>query len=274
MLAKFGSCNWFASGSVFFLLSILFLRWLCSAPGLAPDGCLQPCQDPNDGVMCDACYCEAFSDGIIKQPINTWSNLGFVSVGLAVLFHMTFATPFARNRFTEIPFYGVLYGFVGIWLGPGSMMFHGSFTALGGDLDSSSMDMWIGLVIAYNFVRMFGLRVWAVCLIYVGIVLAAVLLKPVIGSDIIFAVLVVVGILSVVVVVCMRREDVAWRSLQWFVWAVLVFLLGWLVWMQSQTNGPWCFPDSIWQGHAFWHLASAAAVAFAFVYFWLAPDRK
>jgi hypothetical protein len=29
----------------------------------------------------------------------------------------------------------------------------------------------------------------------------------------------------------------------------------------SRTGWPLCNPDSIWQGHGFWHVASAAALA-------------
>lgn len=45
------------------------LKWIESS---SPDPC----------VKTDTCYCERLRLGMIKQPSNTWSNLGFVLVGL------------------------------------------------------------------------------------------------------------------------------------------------------------------------------------------------
>jgi hypothetical protein len=43
--------------------------------------------------------------------------------------------------------------------------------------------------------------------------------------------------------------------------AVAVLAVGGLVGTLSRTGWPLCDPDSIWQGHGFWHLAAAAALA-------------
>jgi hypothetical protein len=32
-------------------------------------------------------------------------------------------------------------------------------------------------------------------------------------------------------------------------------------WWAGRTQSPWCDPDSLWQGHAAWHLLTAAALA-------------
>ena len=41
--------------------------------------------DPDPCVGTNTCYCERLHAGMIKQPSNTWSNLGFVLVGLIML---------------------------------------------------------------------------------------------------------------------------------------------------------------------------------------------
>jgi hypothetical protein len=43
--------------------------------------------------------------------------------------------------------------------------------------------------------------------------------------------------------------------------AVSILAVGGLVGTLSRTGWPLCNPDSIWQGHGFWHLAAAAALA-------------
>jgi hypothetical protein len=43
--------------------------------------------------------------------------------------------------------------------------------------------------------------------------------------------------------------------------AVAILALGSVVGTLSRTGGPLCNPDSLWQGHGFWHLAAAASLA-------------
>ena len=43
--------------------------------------------------------------------------------------------------------------------------------------------------------------------------------------------------------------------------SVAILALGGVVGTLSRTGGPLCNPDSLWQGHGFWHLAAAASLA-------------
>src|SRR5215831_7567638 len=96
---------------VLFLLAAL--DWIKSS---SPDKCYKAAENIDD------CYCERLHDGLIKQPSNTWSNLGFVVVGLIML--ASFPAVVAgsgRDPLEERTFYAVLYGCIVIFLGPGSM---------------------------------------------------------------------------------------------------------------------------------------------------------
>jgi hypothetical protein len=42
---------------------------------------------------------------------------------------------------------------------------------------------------------------------------------------------------------------------------VAILALGGVVGTLSRTGGPLCNPDSLWQGHGFWHLAAATSLA-------------
>ena len=42
--------------------------------------------------------------------------------------------------------------------------------------------------------------------------------------------------------------------------ALGILAIGALVGTLSRTGGPLCRPDSIWQGHGFWHVAAAVAL--------------
>lgn len=43
--------------------------------------------------------------------------------------------------------------------------------------------------------------------------------------------------------------------------AVAILALGGVVGTLSRTGGPFCNPDSLWQGHGFWHVAAATSLA-------------
>jgi type IV secretory pathway VirB2 component (pilin) len=59
------------------------------------------------------------------------------------------------------------------------------------------------------------------------------------------------------------------RAIRWT--AVAILAVGALVGTLSQTGWPLCHPDSLWQGHGFWHLSAAAALAIWGVA--IRPDR-
>jgi hypothetical protein len=86
----------------------------------------------------DTCYCEQVLPGkMIKQRSNTWSNLGFVLVGLIMLASLpAVVAGSGRDPMEERTFYAVLYGCVVIFLGPGSMFFHASMKKWGGWIDT------------------------------------------------------------------------------------------------------------------------------------------
>ena len=71
-------------------------------------------------------WCERISPGPFREPINTLTNLGFMVVGLYILYKITNETSF--NDFSGINKITVLYGVAVVYLGPGSMMMHGTNT--------------------------------------------------------------------------------------------------------------------------------------------------
>ena len=78
--------------AVFFLLFFILaaLDW----PGGA-DNCLVGGRD--------ICFCEAIGQGLIKQPWNTWTNLGFILVGLGILLRVSLTVRPTICRTIPIP---------------------------------------------------------------------------------------------------------------------------------------------------------------------------
>jgi hypothetical protein len=231
---------------------------------------------PDECIALGDCYCEAPRGGLAEQPANAWSNLGFVVVGLAVL------ADAARRRREDSPArmeadrrYARLYGAVAIFLGLGSFAFHGSLKAWGGYVDVQSMHAFVAFVIAYDLARIHDWRWRRFLAAFTGLLaLFSVLigLIPPEHGKTMFAV--VVGLTLVVETAVSYPGMRPWaprpivpRRMPWF-WAGLgTFAVAFAVWNVSRSAGPWCDPDSLLQGHALWHLLTAASVACFYLYF-------
>jgi len=231
---------------------------------------------PDECLRLGDCYCEQPGPGIAAQPANAWSNLGFVVVGLLVLADgARRRTGSSGGRMDTDRRYGRLYGAVAVFLGLGSFAFHGSLRAWGGYVDVQSMHAFLGFVLAYDLARIHGWS-WRVFQRWFAGLFAAfsaliALLPPEHGRTL-FAVLVVVALLVEAAVSSPALRPWAPtpldpRRVPWF-WAGLAsFVAAFAVWNVSRTDGVWCAPDSLLQGHALWHLLTAVSVGCFYQYF-------
>lgn len=91
-------------------------------------------------------WCERVSDGVLREPVNTLGNLGFVIAGIAMLYVLGRDEAFGRprvNRFIGHTPLALLYAGAALFLGPGSMAMHGTHTRFGAWLDNVSMVAYI-----------------------------------------------------------------------------------------------------------------------------------
>ena len=113
-------------------------------------------------------WCERISAGPFREPINTLSNLGFMVVGLYILFKLSNETSF--NDFSGLNKITILYGVAVIYLGPGSMLMHGTNTEWGGWADNLSMVMYIVIPWLYNIYKMSNWSIDTFVKIYLSII--------------------------------------------------------------------------------------------------------
>ena len=98
-------------------------------------------------------WCERVSGGLLREPINTLGNLGFVVSGLAmflVLARDTIDDRDQTNRFIGHQPIALMYAAATVFLGPGSMVMHGSHTFFGAWLDNVSMVAYILIPWLFN----------------------------------------------------------------------------------------------------------------------------
>ena len=103
-------------------------------------------------------WCEMVRPGFLREPVNTLGNLGFVALGLLMLWRLR-DDEVAGSRPTA--FHGhqslaLLYAGAVVFLGPGSMVMHGSHTFFGAWLDNVSMVTYILIPWTTNVARMAG----------------------------------------------------------------------------------------------------------------------
>lgn len=240
---------------------------------------MDPCFSLHEG---DLCYCELFRAGLIKQPVNTASNLAFALVGFGVLADVALARPARRNALTRDRRWSIWYGLLSLYLGPGSMVFHASYTWWAGILDGVSMYAWLSFVVVYDLERLAGIGLRRALPLWLAINAAWVAMRVLIpnqgsavsSSTLIFVGLLVLMLLSIAAVVALRRERVRFASHGWLLGSFAFFGVGLAVWLQSGTGQPLCVPDSPWQGHAVWHLSAAVAVGLLYLYLRQSEDAS
>jgi hypothetical protein len=262
-------------GLVFLIVIIIMgaLDW----PG-TPNSCLFPATTP----PVDTCYCENSpqiirESGPVKQPINTLSAFAPVIAGLIVLGTIDVdrqRSGESLNFMTTVNHYSVGYGALVVFLGPGSMFFHASMTEWGGFLDQFSMVLLMTFVFMYSFYQvmgvyrwgfvrsMFGNSLWAFWLPYalLNTILGLVVILSGAGTAI-FALWVGIVIVWELAVLLFEINGFS-RDWKYLVWTLLAFVTAIFVWGWSQTGGPLCVPDSVYQGHAFWHILAMAVAPY------------
>jgi hypothetical protein len=208
-------------------------------------------------------FCE-LSDGPLKQPVNTLSNIGFVVAGLAVAFRAGRPGGLGRSTMSTRPGLATAFACLVVLVGPGSMAMHATESAVGGDLDTLSMYFVAAFAATYAAMRRFGRGQ-----VFMGVTFAAVVLACELagtyGGDIPvvdFAGNLAFGAFLLVALVLERQHatrNAVTLDLRWLAAAVGVLGVAFAVWNTARTGAFGCFPHSVYQGHGVWHLLCAVS---------------
>jgi len=260
--------------------SASFLLLFCFAaagwPGSAASNCFEDYLETPD------CYCERLrgekpGDVWIAQPINTLTNLSFVFGGLLIAYSAdTRAFPskewwMKSNLMTQDKLYPIVLALNACLLGVGSSFLHASFTTWGRQLDMIAMYLLGTSFILYPLLRM-GIvnkqeASWIYCFMNLCLIHWTVNIATPEQTRRLFTTLIAI---SWVIELFMVDTDWAKRNKkarQLFFANGLMFVTAALQWKASESGGPLCAPDSLWQGHSLWHFQSAMGICGEFFYY-------
>ena len=201
-------------------------------------------------------FCEALLCGPIRQPANTASNIGFVIVGLLILW---------RERQGAWSPYHIM-GMASVVLGFTSGAFHASMTFFWQFFDVSSMFMLILLALSFNLVRLKLIKqehyAWAY-LAMLAVSMLTMLIAQGKSGEVVFA----IEVAMVVALEALIYRRGGRPNYQGILRAIGTFLFAFLIW-NGDIHGWWCDPDNhVLQGHAAWHLLCALAIWFMYQFY-------
>ncbi len=211
-------------------------------------------------------FCETMRPGLIKQPANTWSNLGFVAAGLSMAWQLAVGQ-FASNRnaLTRSSFIATAMSCLAVLLGPGSMALHASATELGGFIDVLSMYLVASFLVSYSARRLFRFKTIYFALVFCAALTVCLWANSVRGVKFLTLSMGNTAFAFFLTATAMLEfGNLFWRKLKqtdaWGYASMASILTAFTIWNLSVTNGPWCAPDSWVQGHAAWHLLDALSL--------------
>ncbi len=218
-------------------------------------------------------FCESGYPGLIKQPVNTFSNLGFIFVGIGVAWSQS-KSQFAEknNIFTRTVFFPTFFASIAVLLGPGSMALHATTTRIGGLLDLLSMYLIASFIFSYAVTRLFKWRskgftmtfIFALSTqLYVQTLPYEIPFVGVIGSFCFGVFLILTGLIELFSYQYRKVE----MDIKYGIASMLTMFLATFVWGMSLTDGPWCDPSSLIQGHGIWHILNAFAIYFLYRFY-------
>ena len=252
-------------------------------PGVA-NNCIHPTKDTPPQP--DSCYCEAFdrrainrNEGGVRQPVNTWFNLYSIGTAFLVALFVYFDRQAGEsgNPIRSDGLLPDLYIFAVLFLGLGSMWFHGSLKEWGGITDMLSMFIYAVFLVFYSIRRLWNADwfFWVCYPITVALFTFVGAIWKWEYNSLILILILVAFYLTFEVIIWVRTGKVMQGkpgTIALWISAVVAIIAATIFWVLSQTGRPLCDPKSAFQPHGLlWHpLAGVMAVLLYF--YWRADE--
>jgi hypothetical protein len=197
-------------------------------------------------------WCEQELCAWVTNPANTWSNLLYVALGLAMWWE-------ARRRKSRSL---ALFGPASIAVGVFSFAYHASYTWLLQFFDFVGMFLFCFTVLAANAQRLGWIRAERALAFFLGgVALCSALVIALFELGVPIQGLVALLVVAMVgQEVWLRRRHGALPAHRWW-WAALLLIALAALLSAADLSRVWCDPANHWlQGHAAWHVLSAACL--------------
>ena len=219
-----------------------------------------------------------YPDSVFRTRMNTWSNIVYVCFGCYALVLSIYdwkqRWTLERGYLTFAPVQTFLFGVAGIYLGLGSGFFHASLTRYGQQCDVGGMYATLlclaGLALGSWLPRMRLPKTSQILPIW-----------PILSSVVIFGSVYftyykwdysfaeISGYLTGVLLIFAGVSAITpgkYLQIRWFVAGISALLLG--SWIRDlDIEDRFTGPDSLFQGHAVWHVLTCLMYVFLFLYF-------
>lgn len=217
-------------------------------------------------------FCETSRNGIIKQPVNSFSNIGFVLSGLVSSWMLSHHKIDKSGFFFKHPFIPLFYCLITVLLGPCSMAMHATETRLGGLFDMNSMYLFGSFMFSFALARLYNLKSFVFIVIYLLVILLCNIAgsyRTVFGFDFYpgsaaFGLVCTLGMLFELLNYIKHKPLLKFK---YAVYCSLSFLIAFGVWHFGWDGHCFCNPDSLFQWHGVWHLLCGLSTFFLFQYY-------
>ncbi len=208
------------------------------------------------------CFCELPRVGsLIVQPTNSWSSYGYAFAGFLMIIlsqGREWASRFHRHA-------AAWFGVTAIFVGLGSVLLHATLTLWGQFADVMGMYLVSGFMLVSAIARWRKMSARSAVILYLGVVaglLAVLYLVPEVRRSL-FSVILLAAIAVEMIFTRPRRRGV---RVSYYLLGIFTKAVAFGTWNLDQ-HGIVCAPESVFQGHAVWHLLGATSLWFTFLYY-------
>jgi len=212
------------------------------------------------------CFCEKAGDGMVRQPVNTYSSLSFTLLGFIIISRarLDVKTGGLNNLISSRLIYGAVFGASLALTGLGSAFYHASLSFAGQTIDVLGMYFTVSFILVYRS-RSCCLKDGHAAVLYIAIntVLSCVLIFFPVARRYIFAFF---SIAALLLELRFRREKRRNIKSKYLLFAFLIMLFSFCIWILDALK-ILCSPESLFQGHGIWHAGGAVSVWFLYLYY-------
>jgi hypothetical protein len=279
-------CRWPVLSTCLSVTCASFLLFFAFAAAGWPGSVTSNCYE--DYLVNPDCFCERLrgtkpgdNDVWIAQPVNTISNLWFVLVGLLIAYTADAKRlPASKeccwwehnhNLMTQDRLYSQVFALDACLLGVGSSFFHASFTTWGRQLDMIAMYWIASFLLLYPLLREGRITkqqaVWTYCCGNMCLMYWTVRVATPESSRRLFTTIITTSWAYEILMVDPEWAKLNSKGRRIFYVNLAMFCVAAIQWKASESGGPLCLPDSIFQGHSLWHFQGALGIGGSFLYY-------